>query len=75
MDSKKDIGLLIGIGKPKAENDELGGDLRKAAGRALAAAIKSGDGNAVADAFEELLSALDGDEEDLESEDDSDEEV
>lgn len=59
------MGLMIEIEKPEKEPS---GDARAAAGKALAKALKSGDGAAIADAFEELKYCCEeadmGDEED-----------
>lgn len=64
---KKKPGLVIAIGggKPKGDSmppddmGELDGERRTVAGEALAKAIKSGDGAAVADAFSELMACCD----------------
>lgn len=63
----KSPALLIGFegGKPSAEPD-AGGDTRALAGTALAKALKSGDGAAIADAVEALLTELQPAEEEAE---------
>lgn len=58
-DSKKGLSLVIGVGKPKKpEMDDMAGDERTAAGKAVAAALKSGDGAQIMDALELALDAL-----------------
>jgi hypothetical protein len=47
--------LLIGFGKAAAGDEEGDEDAGALAGKALAKAIKSGDGQAIYEAFESLL--------------------
>ncbi len=53
---------MIGFGPAKGSKPgmEEGGDSRSMAGMALAKALKSGDGAAIADAFEALKQECDG---------------
>lgn len=54
MDGDKASAVLVGFGKvPSKDSDEDAGAL---AGKALAKAIKSGDGQSIYEAFESLLS-------------------
>jgi hypothetical protein len=50
------MGLMIEIEKPEKG---AGGDARAAAGKALAKALRGGDGAAIADAFDELRACCD----------------
>ncbi len=65
MKGPKDVGLLIGIGKPKPESDEYDGDadapedgdMREAkvtAARALLSSIKGNDPEGIVDAYDAL---------------------
>lgn len=56
---KKGMALVLEMGKPKKDEGEdlLGGE-RASAGKALSAALKSGDGAEIADAFKALLDAV-----------------
>jgi hypothetical protein len=53
-DKKGGFSLMIGLGGKKPKADE-GGDERESAGKALAAAVKGGDGAEIADAFQLLF--------------------
>lgn len=62
------MALMIEIEKPKPSE---GSDPRAAAGKALAKALRGGDGAAIADAFDELRACCD--EAAMDDEDDEDE--
>lgn len=75
-DESKAPALLIGFGAPKGAIEEGDEDSGALAGKALIRAIKSGDGQAVYDAFEALKRECDGDgHDDKEELDDSDHEL
>lgn len=59
-DKKKGLALVLSMGgKPKKEEGEdLLGSERASAGKALAAALKGGDGAEIASAFQALLDAV-----------------
>lgn len=63
-DKKKGgLSIMFGIGKPSSGDEAgMGDDRKEMAGKALAKAIRSGDGIAVADAFQELMSCCKDDE-------------
>lgn len=65
---KPDLALLIGGGAkaPGVSAEDAGGDRRSLAEKAFAKAVRRGDG--IADAFEELLNVVTGDDEDDELE-------
>ncbi len=59
-DKKKGLALVLSMGgKPKKdEGEDLMGSERASAGKALAAALKSGDGAEIAEAFKVLMDAV-----------------